>query len=565
MPTSKKIVVVGGVATGPKAAARARRLMPDAEITVIEKGSLVSYGSCGLPLFLEGMVRGVEELISTASGIPRTIDYFAGEKNIRFLTGTVAETILRDSKEVLVYNQVDKTRSKISYDELVLATGGEPIIPPVPGTDLDGVTVLHHPDDAMLIRNCLNSGAQKIVIIGGGLIGLEAAAALSRPKRTVAVVEMQDQLLPGLLDEEIARLVQDEFEKNRVIVRTSEKLVSIEGNSEGKVQGVVTEKGVLEADLVILACGVKPRVDLARESGLAIGPTGAITVDQSLRTSDPFIYAAGDCVENIHLITGRPVYVPLASTANKQGRVIGNNLAGQGDTFPGVLGTGVMQVFEYNAGRTGLTEKQARELGYPVETVLVAGLDSAHYHPLHGGGLIKLVSHRETGRLLGAQVVGTGEMVKRLDIFVTAISLGADLEQLGNLDLGYAPPFATPIDLGLHAINTLKNKRDGLMEALSPTEFCRLLENNEEMVVLDVRTPEEAEDRPLASDKVLRIPLYELRGRVEEVPRGTRVVTLCELGIRAYEAVRILQGEGREDVFYVQGGVYGLPRAILGK
>jgi len=564
MPVNKKIVIVGGVATGPKAAARARRLLPDAEITVIEKGSLVSYGSCGLPLFLEGMVSGAEELISTASGIPRTVDYFAQEKKIRFLTETVAESILRDSKELVIYNRADKTRSKIPYDELVLATGAEPIIPSVPGTDLDGVTVLHHPDDAILIRNWLSKGAQKIVIIGGGLIGLEAAAALARPKRTVTVVEMQQQLLPGLLDMEIARLVQDEFEKNRVVVRTGEKLTALEGNDEGKVQSVVTDKGVLEADLVILACGVKARVDLAEESGLKIGPTGAIAVDQNLRTSDPFIYAGGDCVENNHLITGSPVYVPLASTANKQGRVIGNNLAGRQDTFPGVLGTAVMQAFEYNVGRTGLTEKQAGELGYPVETVLVAGLDSAHYHPLHGGGLIKLVSHRETGRLLGVQAVGTGEIVKRLDVFVTAISLGADLEQLSNLDLGYAPPFATPIDLGLHAINTLKNKREGLMGSLSPAEFCRLLENNEEIVVLDVRTPEEADDRPLASDKVLRIPLYELRGRVHEVPQDKRVVTLCELGIRAYEAARILQGEGREDVSYVQGGVYGLPRAVLG-
>ncbi|MGI6552589.1 MAG: FAD-dependent oxidoreductase [Bacillota bacterium] len=202
MPTSKKIVVVGGVATGPKAAARARRLLPDAEITVIEKGSLVSYGSCGLPLFLEGMVSGVEELISTASGIPRTIEYFAGEKNIRFLTGTVAESILRDSKEILVFNQADNVRSKIPYDELVLATGGGAHHSFLcPGLTLAGVTVLHHPDDAMLIRNWLSIGAQKIVIIGGGLIGLEAAAALARPKRTVTVVEMQEQLLPGLLDD----------------------------------------------------------------------------------------------------------------------------------------------------------------------------------------------------------------------------------------------------------------------------------------------------------------------------------------------------------------------------
>lgn len=564
MGKKQKIVIIGGVAAGPKAAARARRLLPDADITVIDKGDLISYGSCGLPLMLQGMVAGLGPLTSTTYGIPRDLDWFRNEKNIDFRNRTLAEGIDPVKGEVSLLDLETKQQYKLPYDQLVLATGSKPVVPPIPGIDLEGVTVLHHPHDAVWVHQQVRGGAKDILVIGGGLIGLEVAAALGSPKRQVIVVEREQQLLPGLLDPEMASLVQEELETNYVVVRTGEEVTAIEQGEAGR-KVVHLSGGTVEVDLVVVACGVRPNVDLARESGLAIGSTGAIAVDEFLRTSDPNIYAAGDCIENKHLVSGRPVYVPLASTANKQGRVVGSNLAGLNETFPGIMGTGVFQVFELNGGKTGLTEKEAKELGYTVVTSITSGLDSAHYYPLHGNGMIKLVSCADTGKLLGAQVAGPGELIKRLDVFSTAIQFGATVDQLSGLDLGYAPPFATPIDMGLHAVNTLRNKSQGWLRGISVKEYQQLIDSNEDLLVLDVRTPEESDDRPLAVDKLLRIPLYELRGRLEEIPKDKKIVVFCELGIRAYEAQCVLVGAGFEDVLMVEGGVYGLPKTMLAK
>lgn len=565
MSGGKRIVIIGGVATGPKVAARARRLLPDADITVVERGHLISYGGCGLPLFLAGMVGDVSQLTSTASGIIRTVDYFSQEKNIKFLTRTLAQKIDRANQEVIISHLDENKQTNLPYDELVLATGAQPVVPPVPGVTLEGVMTLHHPDDALAVRAALKAGAKNIVIIGGGLIGLEVADALAGAKRIITVVEKEEQLLPGALDPEIARLVQDQVEMNGISVQTGDTVVGIEGDAEDKVRKVVTQHTTLDADLVILACGVKPNVELAAECGLTIGKTGAIAVNEFLLTNDPHIYAAGDCIENKHLITGEPVYVPLASTANKQGRVIGSNLAGYRESYPGILGTSVMQVCDYNVGRTGLTEKEARERGYPVVTALVAGQDAAHYHPMHGGGIIKAVAHAETGKILGVQVAGPGEVIKRLDVLATAIQMGAEINQIATLDLGYAPPFATAIDLAIHTANTLKNKKQGLVRGIGPQRLIEKLNSQEEFVILDVRTPEEAADRPLVDDRVIHIPLYELRRRIKELSPHAQIITLCELGVRAYEAARILSGEQFSNVTYLEGGVYALPASIVGE
>lgn len=562
MGKKQKIVIIGGVAAGPKAAARARRLLPEAEITIIDRGELVSYGSCGLPLMLQGMVPGLDALTSTTYGLKRDLDWFHHEKDIQFRIRTLAEGIDLKRGEVSLLDLEDGKSYKLPYDQLVLATGATPFVPPIPGMDGEGVTVLHHPQDAVRVHRKVKEGANRILIIGGGLIGLEVAAALATPKRQVTVVEREPQLLPGLLDPELALLIREEMETNYVTVRTGEEVAAVETGDEGKMM-VHLPGDRLEVDLVIVACGVRPNVTLAQECGLAIGSTGAIAVDEYLRTSDPNIYAAGDCVENKHLVSGRPVYVPLASTANKQGRVVGSNLAGLKETFPGIMGTGVFQVFELNGGKTGLTEKEALQMGYPVITGFTAGLDSAHYYPLHGHGVIKLVACAETKRLLGAQVVGPGELIKRLDVFSTAIQLGATMEQVAGLDLGYAPPFATPIDMGLHAVNTLRNKTQGWLHSVSLREFKELLDSNPELLILDVRTPEEVEDNPLSFDNQLRIPLYELRGRLGEVPKGKKIITVCQLGIRGYEAQRILTGAGFDDVSVLEGGVYGLPKSML--
>lgn len=562
MEGTTKIVVIGGVAAGPKAAARARRLLPGADITVIDKGSLISYGSCGLPLLLQGMVAGLDALTSTAYGVKRDVHYFRQEKRINFLVRTLAEEIDPVNREVSLFDLENRKPFKIHFDKLVLATGAQPVVPPIPGVDAEGVVVLHHPEDALVVREKLKLGAKEIVVIGGGLIGIEVAAALAGARRRVVLIEKENQLLPGLLDPEMAAFVTREMEMNQVEVRTGAVVSGIDTGPSGKKEVLLSGER-LAADLVILACGVRPNVELAQTAGLAIGSTGALQVNEYLQTSNPDIYAAGDCVENKHLVSDRPVYMPLASTANKQGRVVGSNLAGLKETFPGIMGTGVFQVFELNGGKTGLTEKEARALGYEVITSFTAGVDAAHYHPLHGSGIIKLIACAQTKRLLGAQAVGPGEVVKRLDVLSTAMQLGASLDQMATLDLGYAPPFATPIDLVLHAVNTMRNKGAGLLKGINAAQFKEWLERDPEVLVLDVRTAAEAEDRVLAVGQKMHIPLYELNQRLGEVPKDKKIITFCELGTRAYEAQRLLRGAGFTDVWSLEGGVYALPKDML--
>lgn len=562
MEGTTKIVVIGGVAAGPKAAARARRLLPGADITVIDKGSLISYGSCGLPLLLQGMVAGLDALTSTAYGVKRDVHYFRQEKRINFLVRTLAEEIDPVNREVSLFDLENRKPFKIHFDKLVLATGAQPVVPPIPGVDAEGVVVLHHPEDALVVREKLKLGAKEIVVIGGGLIGIEVAAALAGARRRVVLIEKENQLLPGLLDPEMAAFVTREMEMNQVEVRTGAAVSGIDTGPSGKKEVLLSGER-LAADLVILACGVRPNVELAQTAGLAIGSTGALQVNEYLQTSNPDIYAAGDCVENKHLVSDRPVYMPLASTANKQGRVVGSNLAGLKETFPGIMGTGVFQVFELNGGKTGLTEKEARALGYEVITSFTAGVDAAHYHPLHGSGIIKLIACAQTKRLLGAQAVGPGEVVKRLDVLSTAMQLGASLDQMATLDLGYAPPFATPIDLVLHAVNTMRNKGAGFLKGINAAQFKEWLERDPEVLVLDVRTAAEAEDRVLAVGQKMHIPLYELNQRLGEVPKDKKIITFCELGTRAYEAQRLLRGAGFTDVWSLEGGVYALPKDML--
>lgn len=559
MEKSRKIVIIGGVAAGPKAAARARRLMPDAEITIIEQGELISYGSCGIPLYLAGMLPGINSLMATAYGIKRDAAYFLKEKNIRFLTKTRAEFIDRNKKEVVVSYLEEGQEDRIPYDQLVLAVGANPVVPDVPGIDLKGVIVLHHPGQAETILSKVRDGVKRIAIIGGGAIGLEIAVSLTGRGREITLVERADQLMPGVFDPEIAALLKLELEDNGVTVLTGESLKTLKGDTQNNVKRFTTAKGIYETEMVILACGVKPNVDLARECGLEIGETGAIKVNQYLQTSDPEIYAAGDCVENIHLVTGKPVYVPLASTSNKHGRVIGSNLAGLKETFPGVLGTSALQAGEYNAGKTGLTEQEAEKLGYPVITTIVSGHDTAHYHPMHGKGIIKLVAHQETGKLLGAQVAGMAEVIKRLDVLAVAIQFGADLDQISKLDLGYAPPFATPIDLSIHGANALNNLKQGLVKGVSPRELERMLAEKEDVLLLDVRTAGEAKQRPLTGGLTINIPLSELRDRIGELSTKRRIVTVCPLGIRAFEAACFLKGKDFPDVAFLKGGTSALP------
>ena len=557
---SQKIVIIGGVAAGPKAAARARRVAPDAEITIIEMGGLISYAGCGMPFYLSGEVQKFNHLFETTYGVIRNEEYFWREKGCRVITRTEAKSIDRAKKEVLVENLETGEKYAVPYDKLVLATGSSPFVPPIEGLDLKGVFKFNHPDDARQMKEYLGDmEGGEAVIVGAGLIGLETADALMKLHMFCTVVELQNQILPVMLDEDMARVLAKKLTDQGIEFLLGTKVLKLEGDEDGNVTSVVTDNGAIDAELVVVSVGVRPNVELARQAGITIGVTGAIAVNEYLQTNDPDIYALGDCAETTHLISEKKVFIPMATYANRQGRVVGDNLAGGKSVFRGVLGTAVLHTMGFNIGRTGLSEKQARDLGYNIVTAVNHAFDRTHYHPDHGLVLMKLITEEGSGRVLGAQALGPGDAVKRIDVVATAISMGADVEQLAEVDLGYAPPFSTPIDLTTHTANIVRNKVAGLAKTITVDEFKEKMDRGDDMVILDVRTEPQFQMRHLKDDRVKLVVLGDLRERLDEVPRDKEIIAICALGTRSYEALRTLIGAGFTNVKYMEGGLQAWP------
>ncbi|MBP7865568.1 MAG: FAD-dependent oxidoreductase [Acidobacteria bacterium] len=557
------VLVIGGVAAGPKTAARIARLRPDARITLLEKGEFLSYAGCGLPYYVSGEVKAQRELMDTPAGVPRDAAFFRSVKNIEVRTGTEAVEIDRPGKRVRARDHKSGTESWLPYDKLVLATGAVPVIPPIPGTELGNVFTLHGIHDAEGIRALLaERKALDVVILGGGLIGVEATEALAAHGCRVTVVEMLPRIL-GMLDPEVARLVELHMESKGVRVLTGTRALALEPAPDDprRVGRVRTEAGEIPAGMVIVATGVRPNVDLARRAGLAIGEmTRAIRVDDRLRTSDPDIHAAGDCAECTDRLTGRPAFVPLGSTANKHGRVAADNVCGVDSVFPGILGTAVCKVFDFAVARTGLTEAAARAEGFDVVTALAPGPDRAHYMPGSQPLLLKLVADQATGRLLGVQAVGPGDGAKRVDVAATAITAGMTLDDVAGLDLAYAPPYAPAMDNLITAANVARNKRSGLMTGITAEEARARLDRGDAFVFLDVRSPREHAEVRLPGSTL--VPLGVLRKRLDEIPRDREIVTFCKVSLRGYEAARILQAAGFRDVKVLDGGVAMWPYAV---
>ena len=375
------------------------------------------------------------------------------------------------------------------------------------------------------------------------------------------MIEMREQLLPGLLDPEMAQMVEKHVRMNGVDLRTSCKLTGFAG--DGSVERVLTDQGDIEADVVVLAVGVRPNVKLAKAAGLQIGITGAINVDERMNTSDPYIFACGDCCETFNIATGRTVCVPLGSTANKQGRVAGINAAGSRAQFKGVLGTGLVKVFSLNVGRTGYTEAQARSAGFNVETVLSPFPDRAHYMPEAKPIALKLVADAAKGTILGLQVVGEGNVDKRLDVAATAITFRATAADLSQLDLGYAPPYSAAMDNLIVAADIMKNKLAGHGRGMSPMEVKKKLDQGEDFILLDVRSP--AENAEVAIEGATLLPLGMLREKLDTLPREKEIIAFCKISLRGYEAQKILDAAGFEKTGFMDGGIlawpYGLKRS----
>ncbi|RJP18746.1 MAG: pyridine nucleotide-disulfide oxidoreductase [Candidatus Omnitrophota bacterium] len=558
-----RIVIVGGVACGPKAAARSRRRDPNAEIILIERGKLLSYAGCGLPYFVGGAVPELDGLRQTTYGQIRDEDYFRDVKNIDVRLCTEAVEIDRCEKKVHLRQIEGGAMSSVSYDRLVLATGSRPVIPPIAGIDLEGVFNVHAPADAEQIRRRIDADeVNHAVIIGAGLIGLEMCESLFNHAVDATVLEMKEHALPAFLDFEMAAYFQKELVRDGIELATGQRVLRLEG--DGRVSKVITQDKEIETDMVILAAGVRPNVDLARAAGLAIGETGAIAVNEYLQTNDPDIYAGGDCVECVDQVSGVKVYAPLGSTANRHGRVIGDNLTGGRETFAGIVGTTVFKTLNLNIGKTGITEKRARELGYDVVTSITPCLDHAHFYPGGKEFLLKLTADRGDGRLLGAQLIGPGDVTKRVDILATALRFRATLRDVAGLDLGYSPPFSQAMDGVIHAANSTRNRLDGMLSALTPPEARERLARGNGMILLDVREAKEVEKNPMRDQRAVNIPLSELRRRMHELPQDAEILCICQVGIRGYEAGVILQGNGFGNVKYLDGGMRVWPFVMAG-
>ena len=561
MGKAKRIVVIGGSAAGPKAAARARRMDEKAQITIIQKVPDLSMASCGYPYYVGGFFDDRNMLLCTPTGVTRDPIFYINAKGIVARTETEATMIDRQNKAVTCRNlRTDKTEV-INYDKLIIATGSIPRFPSVPGTELSGITTLQSMKDADNLRRIRDEQKiKKSVIIGGGLIGIETCEALELAGMDITVVELLPQLLT-FLDWEMAKLVENHVKSKNTNVITENGLAAFLGES-GKLTAVKLNNGTeLPCELAVVAIGVRPNVKLAREAGLGIGQTGGIMVNGYMQTSDPDIYAVGDCIEVDNLITGKKVLAPYGDLANLQGRVAGENAAaGNHAIFPGTIQTGICKVFEYTAGSTGLSEKAAIEAGFTdIETTINASPDKPGF--MQGKMLItKLVVERLSGRILGAQCVGQGDVSKQIAQWAMAIKGGLTVEHMVNADLPYAPPFSLAIDHGIATAHIIENKLRGFMKGISCSEVKKKIDNREKVFFLDTRGPDEYEQMRLGIGETL-IPIGMLRKRLDEIPqdKDIEIVCYCKISLRGYEAARLLEAYGWKNVKVMEGGIMAWP------
>lgn len=449
-----KIVIIGGVAAGAKAAAKAKRMLPDAQVDIYTKDTHVSYSSCGLPYYVQGNFEDYQKLII------RTPERFKEDGIDVHLLSEVIK-IMPEKKQIIVLDLEKNTAYPVYYDKLVIATGAYPIIPKIKNVTLKNVFTLRTLEDGISLRNKLREST-KAVIVGGGYIGLEILEAFVSNKVYTTLIESNPTIMPAL-DSEIAKLVQDyavSLKPDLTHIINNDRVVEIIGEEE--VRAVKTELGqIIETDLVLLSVGVKPAVELAVAAGIELGATGAIKVNSRMQTNIPDIYACGDCIEEVYIMTLTPAWIPLGSTANKEGRCAAINLAGGVDDFEGVLGSSVTKYFDLTISMTGFTEKTARQMGFDVISVTITKRDKAGYMPEVENVTLKLVVDRRSHKLLGGQAIGCGDADKRINTLSTALLKQMTVEELAGADITYSPAFSTSIDPLISAARLVIDKLKG--------------------------------------------------------------------------------------------------------
>lgn len=531
------VLVIGGVAAGTKTAAKLKRENRDFNVTLITKGENISYAGCGLPYYVGGVIEDKSDLIVNT---PKS---FSELTQVEVKTSVEALEIDRDKKIVKAFDIQNKEEIIFNYDKLVIATGADPIKPPIEGIDLEGVYYMRTPDDAIAVREVVETNnVKRAVVVGGGFIGLEVAENLHEMGVKTTLVEAMDHIMPGF-DDEVSSYVENELIENGIMVLTGERLTSIEGDE--KVSKVRTDKRAMKADMIVMSVGIRANSNIAETCGLELEANKTIKVNEYMQTNDENIYAVGDCVTVKNILSGKPAWSPMGSSANKEGRCLAKTLAGKKTEFNGVLGTGIVKLLNLNAARTGLTEKEALNLGYNVESVLVPIDDKAHYYPDSKMIIIKLISDKDNKKVLGAQVFGEGNVDKHIDVISTAITFNATINDLQNLDLAYAPPFSTAIHPVGHAANVLLNKIDGDVKTLRYEEF---LNNQESYKLADVnKTPQ--------LEGVTYIDLAQLNGKIDGFELDDKILLVCARGKRAYLAYNRMKHFGYKDVQVLEGGL----------
>jgi NADPH-dependent 2,4-dienoyl-CoA reductase/sulfur reductase-like enzyme/rhodanese-related sulfurtransferase len=558
---SRRIVVIGGSAAGPKAAAKARRLDENTEIIILQKDSDLSMASCGFPYYIGGFFDDRNMLLSTPTGVTRNPQFYLNAKGIDARTESEAVEIDRQGHTVTYTHLQTGTTEKIGYDKLILATGSKPKMPPIPGIDLDGITALKYIQDADYLRKVRDEKKiKRAVVVGGGLIGIETYEALQLAGIEITVIELLPQLLT-FLDWEIAKIVENHVRAKSANVITGNGVAAFLGK-KGRITDVKLANGTeLPCELAVIAIGVDPNVDLARQAGITIGETGGIEVNEFMQTSDPDIYAAGDCIQTRNIITGKNVLAPYGDLANLQGRVAGeNSILGNTVTFPGTIGTGICKVFDLSAGSTGLSESATLKLGYDdVITVINASPDKPNF--MQGKPLVtKLVARKSDGKILGAQCVGQGDVGKQVAQWAMAIQGKMTVEDIINSDLPYAPPFSLAIDHFIATAHIMQNKMKGRMNGISSLDVKKKIDNRETPYMLDVRGPDEYEEMRLGIGEAL-IPLGALRKRLQELPadKNREIICFCKISLRGYEAAIVLEANGWNNVKVMEGGIMAWP------
>lgn len=558
----KRIVIIGGVAAGPKAASRIKRVLPEADVTLIDQDNLISYGGCGIPYYVSGDVSDEQELRSTSFHMVRDAYFFTQAKGVRTMTSTRALAIDRREKTVEVEDLGTGVRSAIPYDNLMLATGSQPFVLPIPGNEADGVFTISDLHKAIEIKKRIARGmVGKAVVIGGGAIGIEMAEALTDLWGIeTALVEYMDQLLPKIVDWPMASALANHLRQHNVEVYLGEAATEIVVDN-GKAVGVRTGKRTIDADMVIMAVGVRPRSQLAREAGLNVAANGGIVVNDRMQTSDPSIYAAGDCVEIRHLVSGRGLYAPLGSMANKEGRVAADNMAGIPAVFKGGIGSFVMKAFEMSIGATGLSLEMARAQGFQAESSLTASADRAHFFPGSEIICLELVFDRRTRKVLGFQGIGpmNDSLSVRIDAAAVAITAGATIDDFATIEMAYAPPFSTAIDAINSAAYAAENLCDGRMRQIDIESFLAWLADpatQPDWVALDVRHPKQAQPNieKFGAERWLSLPYDKVRSGYQVLPSDKMMIIVCNAGSRSYESQIALDAVGLRNTLVLPGG-----------